>query len=927
MADKKYRYPGVQPFKTSDQDIFFGRNEDREKLYNLIQLEKLVVLFGKSGYGKSSLLNAGIMPLLTDSSKQERMRFMPIEVRLGNFSPQTSLAPLETLKIKLDEKFQNAGDWNFLDKTSESDTLWAAFKRKQTQQTQRIVLVFDQFEEFFSYPIEQQEAFRWQLAELLFTDIPQSLRDKSDTLTDEQFNRLSEPMNIKIVFSIRADRMSLMDGLKDALPTILHKRYELKSLSPAQAREAIEKPARIDDKTFSTPPFEYTESAMSRIIHELTSEQTRGVEAFQLQIVCEEIEKTVEQGGVTDSNNKGLLDVGVEHLPNFKNLYENYYRRKLSELDATVSKAAQLVLEDGLLANDAATGEGRRMSIDSRALIRQFYKLGLTDKVLTDLEKTYLIRREINTVGGFSFEISHDTLVAPIQKAKVQRRAVEEKERIKSEQIEKEKLLAEAQRQAEIERKRRRRATALAIASGILFLVSAFFGYIALRQKLIANDATKKAVLQKVEADKNFQLAQQSSFEAKRNADSATLARIDAEKNYKLALEQKGIATDALKKAEENFKKAKAAEANALAEQEKTKRALDDAQAANVRVISIYLKDVEQYILRLEYDSAFEKCQTALGFKVESQKDTITKRILEIAYFYTEADTLEAAVKTLQLLKINAAANRKDLETAIKNANPQLFTFFENRYYPTMMPVEGGTFAFGGKNANDSISHEVKVSSFNIAKTETTFWQYNLFAKATHNYISPPSWQYAGDNPAVNVSWYDAVAYSNWLSRRKNKKEFYDIDSTQHKQSEWLVAPKQTQGFRLPTEPEWEFAARGGNETRGFEYSGDSILNNVAWTYENSNSRTHSVATKKENELHLKDMTGNVWEWCFDWYADSLNISDEKLWVSPEKGSDRVYRGGGWNNYPQGCRASYRYGDTPTYRNYDLGFRVASALQ
>ena len=503
MAEKKYRYPGVQPFKTSDQDIFFGRNEDRDKLYNLIQLEKLVVLFGKSGYGKSSLLNAGIMPLLTDTEKLEKFRFTPIEVRFGNYAPGSSLAPLKTLKAKLDDKCNDAEGWSFLNNSQERNTLWAAFKRKQNFETQRVILVFDQFEEFFSYPLEQQEAFRWQLADLLYTDIPQALRDKFEDLSDDAVNRLSNPMNIKVVFSIRADRMSLMDGLKDALPTILHKRYELKSLSPTQAREAIEKPARIDDKTFSTPPFSYTEPALKKIVQELTSEQTKGVEAFQLQIVCEEIEKTVEQGGVTDSTNKGLLEVGVEHLPNFKNLYENYYRRKLSELDANVSKAAQLVLEDGLLANDAATGEGRRMSIDSRALIRQFYKLGLTDKVLMDLEKTYLIRREINTVGGFSFEISHDTLVAPIQKAKVQRRAVEEKERIESEQIEKEKLLAEAQGQAEIERKRRRRATVLAIISGFALVVALAAMFWAFKKQ--AEAVAEKKIAEKALSD--FQIA------------------------------------------------------------------------------------------------------------------------------------------------------------------------------------------------------------------------------------------------------------------------------------------------------------------------------------------------------------------------------------------------------------------------------------
>lgn len=458
MMEKKYRYPGVQPFKTSDKDIFFGRNEDRDKLYNLIQLEKLVVLFGKSGYGKSSLLNAGIMPLLTDTAKGEKFRFTPIEVRLGNYAVGTSLSPLQTLKVKLDEKVADTEGWSFLDKTTEKETLWAHFKRKQSQLTQRFVLIFDQFEEFFSYPAEQQEAFRWQLADVLFTDIPQSLRDKVDELTDDAFNRLSNPMNIKIVFSIRADRMSLMDGLKDALPTILHKRYELRSLSPTQAQEAIESPANILDASFSTPPFEYTKDAITRILKELTSEQTKGVEAFQLQIVCEEIEKTVEKGGIPDRDNNGLPDVDVENLPDFKNLYENYYRRKLTELTPSVQTAAQRVLEDGLLAEDAATGEGRRMSVDSRALLGQFSSMGLTEKVLIDLEKTYLIRREVNTVGGFSFEISHDTLVAPIQKAKKERKEIEEKERLEREQIEKEKQLAEAKRQAEIEEQKRKEA-------------------------------------------------------------------------------------------------------------------------------------------------------------------------------------------------------------------------------------------------------------------------------------------------------------------------------------------------------------------------------------------------------------------------------------------------------------------------------------
>lgn len=465
MADfKKYRYPGVQPFRTSEQHIFFGRDEDKDKLYNLISLEKLIILFGKSGYGKSSLLSAGIIPMLTDAKK--RLQFTPLEIRLGTYIPQTARPPLQTLLQRLDEKLSDTEGGKFLKQEPDKDSLWYRFKQKQTDDIQRIVLIFDQFEEFFSYPIAWQNEFRWQLADLLFTDMPEKLRDSFDQRDDDEQFFLSNPMNIKVVFSIRADRMSYLDSMKDALPTILHKRYELRSLTPVQARDAIVKPASIRNDEFDSPPFEYTEGGLAAMIKALTTTDSKdhtatGIEAFQLQIVCEYIENLVKEGKVPDINNNGLPDITEAQLPEMASLYQNYYRRKLSELDPSVTKAAQRVLEDGLLAEDAATGEGRRMSVDSRALLGQFSKMGLTEKVLIDLEKTYLIRREVNTVGGFSFEISHDTLVAPIQKAKAERKAIEEKERIEREQIEREQQLAEAKRQAEIEEQKRKEAERL----------------------------------------------------------------------------------------------------------------------------------------------------------------------------------------------------------------------------------------------------------------------------------------------------------------------------------------------------------------------------------------------------------------------------------------------------------------------------------
>lgn len=497
MAAKLTRYLGVQPFKTSDKHIFFGRDEDIENLLDLIMLEKLIVLFGKSGYGKSSLLSAGIVPKLTDSEQPDTFRYRPIEVRLGTYIENQSLTPFETTKRFIADLPTSKGT-EFLNNWQTEDSLWRLLKQRQDLENGQFVLIFDQFEELFSYPLDQQLVFKKQLAALLYTHIPQHIRAKLDELAPVERAFMVKPLTIKTVFAIRSDRMSLLDSLKDALPDILHKRYELRPLSTQQAKDAITKPASIVSDDFSTPPFEYTEGGLNAIVKALTTTEATdttatGIEAFQLQIVCEYIESLVRDGKVPDIDGNGLPDITEAQLPEMASLYENYYRRKLAELPYPVQKAAQRVLEDGLLAEDADTGEGRRMSVDSRALLGQFSLFGLTDALLEDLEKTYLIRREVNTVGGFSFEISHDTLVAPVQKAKKDRKHIEEKALAAQAQAEKEEQLAAAKQQADIERKRRQRATGLSIISVIALVLALAAMFWAFKKQNEAVELKEKA--------------------------------------------------------------------------------------------------------------------------------------------------------------------------------------------------------------------------------------------------------------------------------------------------------------------------------------------------------------------------------------------------------------------------------------------------
>ena len=599
MAGKQSRYRGAQPFETSDRHLFFGRDRDIEDLHDFILLEKLVVLFGKSGLGKSSLLNAGIVPRLQDNSQTEGFGFQPIEVRFTHYEEGKSSSPIETLKRLLSE-FPVNSDLKFPDRLIGEESLWTLFKSRQTPNGGRFVLLFDQFEEFFSYPAEQQKHFMRQLAELMYSGIPQSVRRQMEGLTADQRRRLSQPMNIKAVMAIRSDRMSHLDSMKQAFPSILHKRFELRPLTPDQAREAIVMPARMIGEEFASPPFEFTEDGLNAMVDALSrqagKQQTNsvsGIEAFLLQILCEYLEGLVKNGKVMQRSDNGLPTVTEQDLPEMDHLYDAYYERKLHELPASSQSTARLILEEGLLAVDNSTGEGRRKSVDLHDLLQ----LGATEQLISRLESTYLIRRQENTVGSYSFEISHDSLVGPIQKALKAREAEEEKERLRQEQIKKEQQLAEARKQAALETRRRYVATLLSIASVLGLLVALWFYFDSKKAKELAIEAKTRAEIEKTNAKKQEEYANKKKEEAED-------AKEELQKQIKI-VEQK------TREAEASLKKMQA------------------AQAAKTEVeIARYLRSAERMIDLKKYDIARQILNEAL--KLDKNHPGLRKKLNEI---------------------------------------------------------------------------------------------------------------------------------------------------------------------------------------------------------------------------------------------------------------------------------------------------------
>ena len=208
--------------------------------------------------------------------------------------------------------------------------------------------------------------------------------------------------------------------------------------------------------------------------------------------------------------------------------------------------------------------------------------------------------------------------------------------------------------------------------------------------------------------------------------------------------------------------------------------------------------------------------------------------------------------------------------------------------------IRGGCFQMGSNSgdSNEEPVHTVCLNHFFIGKYEVTQRQWRKVMGR-----NPSSFKNGDDYPVENISWDDAQKFIRKLSALNNNK--YQ--------------------FRLPTEAEWEYACRSGGKSE--KYSGSSQIDRVAWYKGNSGKRTHRVGTKAPNVLGLYDMSGNVWEWCQDWYGDYLSshVTDPE---GPSGGSGRVYRGGSWFNYDRHCRSAYRVSNTPGSRGNYLGFRL-----
>ena len=301
----------------------------------------------------------------------------------------------------------------------------------------------------------------------------------------------------------------------------------------------------------------------------------------------------------------------------------------------------------------------------------------------------------------------------------------------------------------------------------------------------------------------------------------------------------------------------------------------------NLSAVSEYIYKQEQKELNKKLAKA-AKTEAALA-----QKDTKKEQAEEEDFWNTPESTdtpqdtrrRDALAKEKTKLREQQSKLNENIRKAQQEKQNAIATIEKKREFEKNKPKPG---SYRGPEMI-KVAGNGSINTFYIGKTEITVAEYRAYCKATGTSMpNEPRWGWHENHPIVNVNWYDANNYCKWMTNKTGRK------------------------YSLPTEKQWEYAARGGNKSNGYTYSGSDNLSSVAWYTNNSGSKPHTVATKRANELGIYDMSGNVWEWCLD----------------NHRSDTRVLRGGSWFYRARSCRVENRYDLDAVYRINDFGFRV-----
>ena len=828
------RYPGLHSFGFDrlDEQMFFGRERESKDITQRLRANRLLVLYGISGLGKTSLLQAGVFPRLDEYD------LLPLRVRFD----QADLNPLERLVTDINKEVLNLNanalpDEQFAIDESKNkvQSWWEYFKTSAFWCGDRImtpVVILDQFEEVFTLQSHDARAeIARQLGCLVNGNMPDYIKQG---MRDGKYSYSDESPDVRIVLSLRIEYVGRLQELFSDIPSILNRRFILTPLVREQAQKAISEPAQknIQGVEFFTGPFRYGAPALEHLLDFLADEESGAVEPYQLQIQCQEIEDKVHK--LQANSDDVVVDVGlIGDQQSMRNVVKQFYMNSIDELNHVVSQQKKLegrTLSAGLSAKRTAAAArelcefgllsdaGHRLTLPQEQILDQFSPLTETD--LSFLVDRRLLRREAKR-ASFVYELAHDSLCDPVFENRPYR----------------------------LSRKARRATMVLAVTG--LMLITAIAGF--------------------------------AWYQARQAHEFSEQARLSAEQAQQLAVQEKEALSQALN--EERSRKATSEVAQSRIEDLTDRiRELEEALEMSLENNLLLLDKNEQIDRALKEARELASNQTELQAKLESVQEQ-TKQTYDV----------------LEQEQTRGALTKGDGNSTIKE--------------PEMVHIAGGSFQMGSqatrlvwaKTARPV--HTVSVKPFAMSKYEVTFDDYDVFAVETGRQLPDDEGWGRGARPVINVNWEDAQAYTQWVSEQTGKH------------------------FRLPSEAEWEYAARSGSKSAYWwgDEIGDGNANCRGCSGDLKNSATLQVGSFKANQFGLYDTVGNVKEWVRDCWHDNYSNAPEngKAWLEANSGDcfSRVVRGGGWADDPVKVHSATRGSNEFQAAGYDIGFRLSQELE
>jgi formylglycine-generating enzyme required for sulfatase activity len=881
-------WPGLLPFSEADWKFFRGREFESEMLYRRVERERLTIVFAPSGLGKSSLLQAGLFPLL------RKENVLPVYIRLDFSQTKPDLTGQVKTAIVREAERANVE----APKPEPKETLWEFMHRKDAEfwsmrhQILRPLLIFDQFEEVFTLGqrdrsrAQATNTFLTELADLVEARPPVQLKSRLEmeppNKKDSEAERFAfDRHRYKVLMSLREDFLPDLEGLGERMGSVAHNRFRLGRMNGVAALQVVNQAPHIIAPDVAEKVVRFVAaSEQNEALVDLE------VEPALLSVVCQELNSQRQERRETRITEQTLEGSQKQVLADF-------YERSIADLSESVCT----FVEERLL-----TRRGfRNLVVYEEAISAP----GVTEDDIEELVKRRLVRVEER--GRLRLlELTHDLLTGVVTASRDERRR-----RIKE---------AEAVRKVEAQhRKSVKRAAALLV--GILLAVGALGGlawaYYAQRQatelaqaKEAAERAAEEASQQRAIAEAQRQEAERLQRDSERARELAESAAAEASRQQLIADLQREEAVRQERQAVSARAEAETAAEDALLQQSRAdaQRSIAEERQKEVEESQKQVQETNNALIealraRLSSPDAAEVVG-ALDTLVRGSQDsnTILSR-LDDGWF----ESTRTFVPLLVSLDAIAPNQPSERSSAIRAMLVSRFTN-NSGYNPppaTLYGVErvrlaGGEFYMGdggasreslGADDGDAVGGRprVRVSPFYLQRHEVTTAEYRRF-KPSHQPDTP------GDHPVSHVSWFDAMTYAAWL------------------------------GGSLPTEAQWEFAARGAT---GRMYPwGDEAPSRERANYQHGTTMPVGSFPEGATPELIYDLAGNLWEWCRDGSspAASRALQPNAILVDPVGSADtntRVLKGGSYFNDERFLKNAGRNFLHPDALESVVGFRVA----